>query len=670
MRLGVCYYPEHWPQERWPLDARMMREAGLEVVRIGEFAWGLMEPAEGQFDWGWLDKAIQILTGEGLKIVLGTPTATPPAWLVRNDPEVLPVDAQGHVRQFGSRCHYCHTSPVYREHTKRIVNALAERYGRHPAIIGWQIDNEFGNHETTRCYCERCATAFRLWLKSTYHTLDELNQAWGTVFWSQTYSSWEQIYPPNLVVTDPNPSHVLDYYRFSSEMVVAYQQLQVDILRQYAQDQFITHNLMGNFSDLDYHVLAQPLDFVSWDSYPTGYAERHAQDLYHPGEARPALEYDLGDPYVTGFCHDLTRGLKQAPYWVMEQQPGHVNWGVVNPGVRPGAVRLWTWHALASGADTVVYFRWRATRFAQEQYHSGLLRHDAEPDLGYREVTALTEERPQLEQLTGALYEAQVALLLDYQDLWAIQLQPHRQDFGYMRHLFLYYRALARLGIMTDIVSPQADLTGYKLVIAPTLHMVDENLVKRLTAYVESGGTLVLGVRSGFKTKTDLVTDTTLPGLLRPLVGATVQVWQSLPMGEGYRIESVVPGLAGEAYTWVEALEPDEKPGEGISPVRSLARYTEEPYNRWSALTEFERGEGRTVYVGWYPTHEQARALLLYLAKRLGLEHNPDIPEGVIAIRRGSQQVLLNFTPTALTVRSGKRSVTIGSRNLALVNLE
>jgi beta-galactosidase len=670
MKLGVCYYPEHWPEQRWPVDARMMREAGLEVVRMGEFAWGLMEPAEGQFDWDWLDRAIQILASEGLKVVLGTPTATPPAWLVRNYPEVLPVDKEGRVRQFGSRCHYCHTSLVYREHTGRIVKALAQHFGDNRVVIGWQIDNEFGNHETARCYCERCASAFRLWLQKRYHNLDELNRAWGTVFWSQIYSDWEQILPPNLVVTDPNPSHVLDYYRFSSDMVVSYQQLQIDLLRNHTEDQFITHNLMGNFADLDYHDLARSLDFVSWDSYPTGYSEQHAQDLYAPGEARPELDYDLGDPYVTGFCHDLTRGLKGASYWVMEQQPGNINWGAINPGVRPGAVRLWTWHALASGADGVVYFRWRATRFAQEQYHAGLLRHDAQPNLGYLEVKGLIEERARMEQFTNSPYQAKVALLLDYKDLWAIQLQPHRQDFSYMRHLFLYYRALARLGIMTDILSPQADLTGYKLVIAPTLHMPCESLVEKLTAYVEAGGTLMLGVRSGFKTETDLVTDLTLPGLLRPLVGATVQVWHSLPPGKGYRFESIIPGLAGEAYTWAEALEPDEAPGDGASPARSLANYTEHPYDRWQAITEFEKGQGRTVYVGWYLTLEQARALVLHLTTRLGIEHHPDLPEGIISIRRGPQQALLNFTHTSLNVRVGKRSVTISPRNLTLVTPE
>ena len=386
MKLGVCYYPEHWPRERWPIDAAMMREAGLTVVRIAEFVWQLMEPAEGQFAWDWLDEAIATLAAAGLEVVLGTPTAAPPAWLTHDYPDVLPVDAQGRTRNSGTRRHYCPTSPTYRRHSERIVRAMAERYGRHPAVVGWQIDNEFGCHDTVRCYCDQCAAAFRDWLKRKYGSLDALNEAWGAVFWSQSYGRWEEIRLPNLTPTGANPSHLLDYDRFASETTVSYQQLQVDLLRQHTAGQFITTNTLGNFEDLDYHDLARPLDFIAWDSYPTGYAEFQGESLYLPGKPDASFAYDVGDPYVTGFCHAQARGFKQAPFWVMEQQCGPVNWARFNTLVRPGTVRLWTWHALAEGADAVVYFRWRAVRFAFEQHHSGLLHHDATPATGYREL--------------------------------------------------------------------------------------------------------------------------------------------------------------------------------------------------------------------------------------------------------------------------------------------
>lgn len=668
MKLGVCYYPEHWPEARWAEDAALMKAAGLTYVRIAEFAWTALEPAEGQFTWEWLDRAIATLSGAGLQVVLGTPTPTPPAWLVRTHPDILPVDRDGKVREFGSRRHYCANNQVYRQHTARFVEAMARRYGANPAVTGWQIDNELGCHDTARCYCPRCAAAFRFWLQKRYGSLPALNQAWGAVFWSQSYSDWSQIKPPNLTVTEANPSHVLDYYRFSSEAVTAYQQLQVDLLRKHTTDQFITHNLMGEFFDLDYHALGRTLDFVTWDSYPTGYLERAAERFYQPGEERPALAYDLGDPYVTGFCHDLMRGIKQAPFWIMEQQAGNINWGVYNTGIRPGGVRLWTWHALASGADVVSFFRWRACLYAQEQYHSGLLHHDASPDLGYREAQAMLGEREVMERVSGQPHQAQVALLFDYQDLWALQLQPHRQDFTYLRALFVYYRALVKLGLAVDVVSPRADLARYRLVIAPTLHLVDQALVDHLDSFVQGGGVALLGVRSGFKTPSNLVTDQPLPGLLRPLVGATVSDWHALPPGEGLTFESNIQGLIGEAGTWVEALVPDEAP-EGAAPAEVVVRYTEEPFAGKAALTIHGRGAGRVGYVGWLPTVKQAQAMLLRLIPWLGLDAIPDLPEGVIAVRRGSTLVLMNFAKTGLSVRLKNERLSLKARDVLVVDL-
>ena len=273
MKLGVCYYPEHWPEERWSTDARLMAERP-GVVRIGEFAWARMEPEEGRFDFAWLDRAVETLAAQGLEVVMGTPTPTPPAWLVHAYPEVLPVDKQGRVRRFGSRRHVCPNSPAYYRLTERIVTAQAERYGRHEAVIGWQIDNEIGCHDTARCYCDQCVSAFRRWLQARYGDLQTLNEAWGTTFWSQWYSDWEQIGAPILGVTEQNLSHVLDYYRFSSDSWVAYEAFQARLIRQHGDPaKFISHNYMGTFPDLDYHKLGEPLDLVTWDSYPTGYAE-------------------------------------------------------------------------------------------------------------------------------------------------------------------------------------------------------------------------------------------------------------------------------------------------------------------------------------------------------------------------------------------------------------
>ncbi len=352
MRFGVCYYPEHWLEDRWSLDARMMREVGIDIVRIAEFAWAQIEPVENEYQWDWLDRAIDILALAGHEIVLGTPTAAPPAWLSRKYPDTLPVDEQGRRRNFGARRHYCPNSPRYQQLTQKIVAAMTSRYSQSPEVIGWQIDNEFGGGRTALCYCENCIKAFRIWLEEKYGNLASLNQAWGTVFWSQTYSAWNQIGAPILTGSAPNPSQVLDYRRFASNSWVVYQKLQIDLLAERVDrsKQFVTHNMMGLFfTDLDYFDLAEDLDFVSLDSYPTGGIDRVREVLYLEETPPDTFAVDVGDPLLTGLELDLTRGLKASPFWIMEQQPGQINWSLYNTGIRSEAVRLWTWQAGGPG---------------------------------------------------------------------------------------------------------------------------------------------------------------------------------------------------------------------------------------------------------------------------------------------------------------------------------
>ena len=677
--LGVDYYPEHWPEERWSIDARLMRKAGLSVVRLAEFAWVKMEPSEGQYDWLWLDKAIETLAGEGLQVVLGTPTANPPAWLIQASPDILPVDAQGHRRNFGSRRHYCFNNQTYQSSTRSIVTAMGEHFHHNPAVIGWQLDNEFGCHDTTRCYCKKCAAAFRAWLQKKYSSLDMLNTAWGNVFWSQFYNDWEQILPPNLTVTEANPSHVLDWYRFSSDSVAAYQQTQIEILRKLCPDKFITTNFMGTFPDLDYYVMAEPLDFITWDSYPTGYAEYTRPIAYMPGQPQLNVANDVGDPYVTGFCHDLMRGLKEgAPFWVMEQQAGNINWGKVNPATRPGTVRLWTWHDIASGADVVVYFRWRACRFAQEQYHSGLLHHDSTPDIGYQEMLRLQDEQPLMRSVQGTNVAADTAILANYEDLWALDLQTHNHLINYWRHLFAYYHALARAGVPVDIISTGADLSRYKLVIAPTLGLADDVLADHLTAYVKSGGMLLLGIRSGFKTLTNIVTDKPLPGPFRNLVGATVEAWHSLPPDVMYPLTDY-KSRALEVATWAESLKAES--------AYPLISYNGGPLKGQAAVAVNAVGKGNAVYVGLWPNEGILNSLIGWLLPKAGIQPLAHVTEGVLVYRRNGSEsdyiFLLNFTDVTTTIRLSitgatdvltnqkvERKVKIAARDVRVLKIE
>jgi beta-galactosidase len=471
-----------------------------------------------------------------------------------------------------------------------------------------------------------------------------------------------------LTVAEPNPSQVLDYYRFSSDAILAFQQLQIEALRAHiAPNQLITTNCKGNYSDLDYAALARRLDFVSWDSYPTGFKEREAKSLYWPGEVRGRFAYDVGDPFVTGFCHGLSRGLKRRAFWVMEQQAGHINWGQENSGVRPGTVRLWTWHAAGAGAEAVLYFRWRAGRVGQEQFHSGLLRHDGEPDGGYAEAQGLQAEAGALARLAQAPVEAPAALLLDYDDLWALQLQPHRKDFGYFRHLFLFYRALQRWGIGVDIVPAAADLSPYRLVIAPTAFVGRPALAQALTAHAARGAIVLLGVRSGFKDEANRVVEGPLPGVFRPLAGITVAGWQALPPDAGWTVASDLPGLAGPISVWAEALRLVEGHPDGGEAQRVLARYEAGPWRGQPALTERALGAGRALYLGFYPSLEQAEALAAALLARAGLAPLADLPRGVLALRRGATILLLNFTDVPQTCTLQGKGLVVEPRDLRLI---
>jgi beta-galactosidase len=538
-RLGVCYYPEHWPEDIWAEDARRMAEAGLTWVRIGEFAWSLMEPEPGRYDFGWLDRAIDTLGAAGLKVVLGTPTATPPRWMLERHPDMLPVDADGRARKFGSRRHYCFSHKGYREECRRIATALGERYGKHPHVHAWQIDNEYACHNTTLSYSDAARAGFRDWLAQRYQSPDALNRAWGNVFWSMTYDSFDQIDLPNLTVTEPNPSHILDFNRYSSDQVAAFNKVQVDVLRKLTTHPLI-HNFMCRELSFDHYKLGADLDIASWDSYPIGYLS----DRLQATDEDKARYLRQGDPDNQAFHHDLYRGVGRGRWWVMEQQPGPVNWAPWNPAPLPGMARLWAWEAIAHGAEAVCYFRWRQAPFAQEQHHAGLLRPDsvAAPALG--EAATVAREIEELGDM--ALTDAPVALLFDYTSHWVFDAQPQGEDFTSFGLVLDTYRALRRAGLSVDVLPVDALLDGYRMVLAPGLAIMDEALKTRLVA---SDALCIVGPRSGAKTATAAIPVPLPPAL--PDLDVTVSLVESLPPG------AVVPFGDGEGalIRWFEHLE-------------------------------------------------------------------------------------------------------------------
>ncbi len=537
MQLGVCYYPEQWPEDWWADDAQRMAAMGIRYVRIAEFAWSRIEPSPGNFQWTWLDRAIDTLHAHGLKVVMCTPTATPPKWLVDAEPDMLAVDAIGQPRGFGSRRHYCFSSPSYRAQSARISIAVAHRYGQHPAVAAWQTDNEYGCHMSVLSYSQAARAGFKQWLQKRYTTVDALNSAWGTVFWSQEYRSFDEIEPPVGTVTEANPAHRLDYRRFASDEVVAFNRIQTDILRKYSPGRDVTHNFMGFFTEFDHHDVSADLDVATWDSYPLGFT----QDFFLSAEEKRQYAR-TGHPDIPSFHHDLYRGMcqgaNQGRWWVMEQQPGPVNWAQWNPAPLDGMVRLWTWQAFAHGAEVVSYFRWRQAPFAQEQMHAGLNRPDRSLDQGGLEATQVAAEITALglspatnsesKWPAALVHKAQVAMVFDYPSIWMTQIQPQGADYNAMEISFRAYSALRALGLDVDIVSSRAELAGYAMVVLPAHLREDEALAYRLAS---SGAQVVLGPRSGAKTQDLSIPAQLPPGAFGALAGLQVQRVSSTPPG-------------------------------------------------------------------------------------------------------------------------------------------
>ena len=637
VRLGAAYYPEQWPRERWPVDAELMADAGLSLVRVGEFAWSRLEPAEGRLDFAWLDDVLDLLAAAGLSIVLGTPTAAPPAWLVERSPEILPRGPDGRVVGFGHRRHYCPNQPAFHEATERIVAALAERYGDDGRVVAWQIDNELSG----RCFCDRCHQAFQDWLEARYSSLDELNERWGTAFWSQTYASWREIPLPSLAAVplprgflpqSPNPGLALDYRRFSSESAIRYLELQARILRaRCTPRQRITHNLMGfGFGEIDYHALSEALDFVSWDNYPLLDRQRRW--------STPAL------------AADAMRGLKGAPVWVLEQQVGPLGWEMLSTP-RRGQLRLHAYQAIAHGAEAIVFFRWRTARFGTEQHWHGILDHHGRPGRRFEEVRSLAGELRRLEEpLAGAHRPADAAILSDYDSRFALEGQPTNPALSYEETIRRHYEALSRLGLGVDLVSPTAELARYGLVVAAGLYVVDPGLAARLAAYVEAGGLLVLAPRSGVKDRWNALPDGPLPAWLDELAGLEVTDYASV----GEEVETAFAWEhegppQGSFAGWWEELE--------LKGARPLARYLDGEFGGTAAVAEREAGAGRVIYVAGAAAAPTLAGLYRLLAARAGLDVL-ELPDGVEAVRLGGGSNGLLFL---LNHADDERSVDLGA---------
>lgn len=532
MKTGVCYYPEHWPAERWAKDAAHMQRIGLSHVRIGEFAWSRLEKADGQLSLHWLKDAIQVLHEHDLKVVLGTPTATPPRWMLDRYPDMLARDENLQIRDFGSRRHYCFSHEGYLNECKRIVQVLAKTFGNHPAVVAWQTDNEYGCHSTSISYSDSALHAFRQWCARQYSNIDSLNKAWGNVFWSMEYDDFEQIGLPVSTVTESNPAHQIAFWQFSSDQIKRFNKAQVDIIRQHSPGRDVLHNFMGNFVEFDHHLVSEDLDVATWDSYPLGFLTR---DNLNKEDQENYLR--TGHPDGAAFHHDLYRGCCAGRWWVMEQQPGPVNWAPYNPAPLPGMVKLWGWEAFAHGAEVMSYFRWRQAPFAQEQTHTGLLLSNGDEDIAAMEVTQLNAELKALPDSDNLKVVSDVAIVFSYSGVAIQDIQrPGGASHSALNFCQKLYSACRRLGLNIDIVSPEARLDQYKLILVCTSTEDDLLFAEKLSNCLNSNGSaktqspiIVLFAGSGSRTSNYTIPDTLPPGALQALINVQVVRCESLP---------------------------------------------------------------------------------------------------------------------------------------------
>jgi beta-galactosidase len=639
---GVVYYPEQWPETYWERDLARIAETGMNVVRMGEGAWSVWEPVEGRYEFGLFDRTLELCQRHGLKAIMGTPTYTPPAWLTERYPEVLRTNFEGTPLRHGSRRHYNYTSPVYLEKSRAITEVLASHYRDHPAVIGWQIDNELNCH-LDMSFAESDQEAFRAWCRERYVTLEALNSSWGTAFWSQTYGAWEQVWLPRPTVTYQNPALLLDFYRFTSDMTIRFGAMQYEIIKRIAPHQFVTHNAFQDMTNVDLQkFVREAVDFVSYDSYP----EFKVCD--------PALPRHFRDRFESRLLSRM-RGVSPK-FMVLEQQSGpsgqiggilNGNMDYLHPTPRPGQMRLWCWNSIANGADGIVFFRWRSLPYGAEAHWNGLLYHDERNTWRLDEACKLGREIKRLAaKLTGTRCVSHAAILYDFdnESHARIECATGQQREASERAV---YQALSERHLSADVCPMSSlerggDLSAYQIVFFPHAHVLAAADMQPLTEYVEGGGTLVFGCWSAYRDRRHWCYDARAKAFYEDLAGVRVEDFTVVPPGETSTISFAASGIRTEAPIFNEVLTPV------ADDVSILASYTVDYYAGKPAVSLRERGQGRVLHFGSFFTFENVSALLNALAIADPLVAWAEIPPEVQATLRANDAerfcILLNFT--------------------------
>ena len=570
--FGGDYNPNQWPKEIWEEDIRIFKKASINSATVNVFSWAKIQPSENCYDFEELDQIIEKLSTEGFDIVLATSTAALPAWMFKKYPEVARTDYDGRHHKFGQRHNACPNSLVYQKYAERLATKLAERYGENPQVTCWHINNEYGGE----CYCDNCEKAFRVWLKDKYHTIEALNKAWNMEFWGHTVYEWDEIVLPNALSEGIGYDKTafagisIDYRRFNSDSLLKNYMMERDAIRKIDPTTPITTNLMGTFKGLDYFKWVKEMDLVSWDNYPS-----------------------YNTPWsLVAMTHDLMRGLKQQPFMLMEQTPSQQNWQPYNSLKKPGQMRAQSYQTIAHGADTIQYFQLRRSIGACEKFHGAVIEHVGHEDTRvFRETAALGAELAQLSDIIGTQTQAQVAVIFDWDNYWALEYTSGPTvDLKYVEQIHRYYRYFYEQNIAVDLVPVDADLSKYKLVAAPVLYMIKEGMQERLTDFVMQGGALLTTYMSGIVDQSDNVHLGGYPGPLRELAGIWVEEIDALAPEQSNGVSLVNEDLSGTSNLVSDLIH--------LENAEALAHYTSNFYAGMPAVTKNTFGDGTVYYFG------------------------------------------------------------------------
>lgn len=621
MYLGVDYYPEHWPVEMIDEDLARIKKTGANVIRIGEFAWHMMEKREGHFDFSFFDAVVKKASDAGLKIIFGTPTATFPAWLAHMDESVLSKDENGLVRVFGGRRQYCFNSDVYRKYAARISKKLVGHYSDCQAIVAWQIDNEFGHEGSDDCFCRICKRSFREFLKDKYEDIDALNEAYGTIFWGQTYNSFDEIPAPMPTITTHNPALKLDWARFRSESINSFASEQIAIVRKHkGKDQLVTHNYFGGYLDRKYDQsrMSENLDIVSYDNYPVW----------------GGLEKPIKNAHIA-FGHDYMRGLKQKNFWIMEELMGAQGHDIIGYLPRPNQCKLWSYQAMARGCNSLLYFRWRGMDRGAEQFCQGILDCDNEDNRKLEEVSSFFEDIKNYEACLDSEIEAEIALLYDYDSRWSWHYQRQSQAFDYTNEALRLYEPFYNLNADIDVIPSDRDISNYKAVLVPVMQIIDEETCGRLKDFVRNGGVIIFSFRSGIKDKNNnLMFKSKPPNLISELCGISVEEYESLATGVKCRVSAPDLKKTHEASVFREMMVADG--------AKVMLKYADEPYSSYAAVSVNDFGLGKAYYIGCGIEGTFMDELAVKIVKDKGIGHIRS-QEGLEIVRRKYKGWIFEF---------------------------